>query len=269
MLPAGSVVAVSDLDHHSARLPFQEKHKTVLCELDENFNYKFVPECDVFVLTAMSNVIGVAQDIEKIVGMVRAKNPNVKILVDASQWAIHGKTDVKKWNVDALVFSGHKLGSDTGLGVLYLKAPDNWRADKFGGGQFRATGPARFEAGTLPLTQIAGLSSVVGHQSLVSNKEHIKNITSYLRNELEKIGRIKFISPRGAALLTFTIDGMHALDFGAMMGARGVCLRVGNMCASWLHERLGLGASIRISLGSWNTMDECKKVVEIIKGILD
>jgi cysteine desulfurase/selenocysteine lyase len=268
MLPTGSVVAVSDLDHHSARLPFQEKHKTLLCELDENFNYKSVPECDAFILTAMSNVLGMAQDIEKIIGLARAKYPNIKILVDASQWAIHEITDVKKWDVDALVFSGHKLGADTGLGALYLKQPDNWQTDKFGGGQFKAIGPAAFEAGTLPLTQLAGLPSAISHQSSLVIREHTKNMTDYLYSQLGKIERIKFVSPKGAALLSFTIDEMHAYDFGALMGAYGVCLRVGNMCASWLHQRLGLDATIRISVGAWNTMAECEQVVKIINEIV-
>jgi selenocysteine lyase/cysteine desulfurase len=68
--------------------------------------------------------------------------------------------------------------------------------------------------------------------------------------------------------LTFVVDGMHALDFGALMGANGICLRVGNMCASWLHRALGYDSTIRISLGSWNTMAEMKHVAGVIKNVL-
>jgi cysteine desulfurase/selenocysteine lyase len=258
MLPTDSLVAVSDLDHHSARLPFEAKHKTILCELDEALNYKSVPECDAVVLTVMSNVLGVSQKI--------IKDDKKIVIVDASQLVVHEKIDVKEMGCDALVFSGHKMGADTGLGILYLKEPKKWSTDKFGGGQFMATGPAMFEAGTLPLTQIAGLNAAI--QDIIDNRQKTSEKIEFLRNELSKISRIKFVSPKDAALLTFTIDEMHALDFGAMMGAHGVCLRVGNMCASWLHKRLGLDSTIRSSVGSWNTMSEMEQVIDIIKKVI-
>ena len=56
-------VAVSDLDHHSARLPWMAMGAdVVLCPLDGDFNIDAnqIPESDVIVITAMSNVLGVA-----------------------------------------------------------------------------------------------------------------------------------------------------------------------------------------------------------------
>jgi selenocysteine lyase/cysteine desulfurase len=87
-------------------------------------------------------------------------------------------------------------------------------------------------------------------------------------DELVKIPRIRMVSRRDAALLDFVVDGMHALDFGALIGTRGVCVRVGNMCATWIHDLLRIPGSVRISVGAYNTMDEVVQVVEYIKGIL-
>jgi cysteine desulfurase/selenocysteine lyase len=263
MLAPASVVAVSDLDHHSARLPFAEKHETIIIPLDSEFNIDVIgiEKSDAIVITAMSNVLGMPQDVKKIIAAARAKNPNVIAIVDAAQYAAHLPIDVKDWDCDALMFSGHKIGADTGLGIMYLKNPDMWRTTKFGGGMFMATGPARFEAGTLPLTQIAGLVPAI--KELRDGGPIIK----YLHGELSKLERVKIITKPNAALLSFTVDGMHALDFGAMMGAHGICLRVGNMCASWLHELMGLPGTIRISAGFWNTMDEAIQVTEAIKKI--
>ena len=132
-----------------------------------------------------------------------------------------------------------------------------------------AAAPANFEAGTLPLTQIAGLRVAIEEREKgIKNKEREIKLLEFLRKELSKILRIKFISPAGAHLLTFVIDGMHPLDFGAMAGAKDVCLRVGNMCASWIHARLGLSGTIRISVGPWNTMAEMKELIRIIKEII-
>ena len=260
MLPKNSVVAVSDLDHHSARLPFEAKYKTVIAPLDKDFNYDAaaIPKCDAFVITAMSNVLGVGQNVGNIPG-------NPLTIVDAAQLIAHEKIDVVECGYDALVFSGHKMGADTGIGILYLKEPDKWQTDKFGGGQYQATGPARFEAGTLPLTQIAGLIAAIEDKG---EKKKEKELLSYLRNEFSKIPRIKFISRPDAYVLTFIIKEMHPLDFGAMMGARGICLRVGNMCASWLHQRLGIDGSVRISVGPWNTIEEMKKIVRAVKEVI-
>ena len=87
-------------------------------------------------------------------------------------------------------------------------------------------------------------------------------------DELSKIDKIKIITQRDACMLSFYVDGMHALDFGALMGAMDVCLRVGNMCASWVHKRLGIDGSIRLSVGPWNTMDDAKYVVDAIRKVV-
>ncbi len=135
------VVAVSDLDHHSARLPWQALSNAggceiVVCPLDNNLNIDLtrIPKCDVFVITSMSNVLGVAQDVESIIRIARQKNPNVITIVDAAQLVAHNKLDVSKMGCDFLVFSGHKIGADTGVGIMYIRNPENFNPDKFGGG---------------------------------------------------------------------------------------------------------------------------------------
>jgi cysteine desulfurase/selenocysteine lyase len=252
---AGKTVIVSDLDHHSARLPFEKHCETILAPLTENLDYDWDKiksmKADAIVITAMSNVLGVPQKIPEL--------PFIKI-VDASQHAIHQKIDVAESGIDYLVFSGHKIGADTGLGILYQRSesePSNW-----GGGMYTASGAARFEAGTLPLTQIAGLGAAI--KELKVPDKNLEKLTGRLRAELARNGRLRFISPPGSHILTFSVDGMHHFDFGAMMGANDVCLRVGNMCASWLHKLLGIEGSARISLGWWNTADEMETLARII-----
>lgn len=278
-----STFAVSDLDHHSARLPWENllRHgkigREVVVDLDENFNIKIdsIPKTDVFVITAMSNVFGVAQDVGAIIQAARKKNPDVITVVDASQYVAHEKIDVKEWDCDFMVFSGHKIGADTGVGVLYIRDVERWWPDKFGGGMINRIidesnwvlnrAPEKFEAGTLPLTQICGLPYAI--ESLTGwSGGH--DLIAFMYDELSKIDKIKIITSRDACMLTFYVDGMHALDFGALMGARDVCLRVGNMCASWCHKMLGIDGSIRLSVGPWNNMDDAKYVVDAIRQVV-
>ncbi len=271
-------VAVSDLDHNSARVPWQMRDDTeiVLWALDADFNLAQPPMADIYVLTAMSNVLGVAQNVEKLSADIRKLNPNAIIVVDAAQYVVHEKIDAQKWDADFICWSGHKVGSDTGIGVMYVRNPGRWRVDKFGGGMVRRAlgvdidlydGVARYEAGTLPLTQIAGLVPAIDY--IEKNRPDL-NLIKYMHDELSKIGRIKILTARDATLLTFMVDGMHPLDFGALMGAHDVCVRVGNMCASNAVRAIGGDDAgvVRISVGGRNNMDEIKTAIQVIKDIV-
>ena len=297
---SGGQFAVSDLDHHSARLPWEallhrgKIHKMSVCDLDENFDIKIdsIPQCDYLIITAMSNVLGCAQDVSEIIRVARNKNPNVVAIVDASQYVVHNKIDVKELNCDFLVFSGHKIGADTGIGVLYIRDTEQYFPDKFGGGMVESVydmyaaqntnhdswiyqnngscwvtmaGPDKWEAGTLPLTQIAGLQPAIDY---LENHRPDLNLIKYMYDELLKNSLINILSRRDATVLTFTVDGMHSLDVGTMLGAYNICVRVGNMCAAWIHKKLGLGGTIRVSVGPWNTMDDAKTFVNTIQKIV-
>ena len=281
-------IMVSDLDHHSARLPFEVLRnsfdcKIVLCPMDRNYNLMCsdLPKADVFVITAMSNVLGVAQDVQGLISAARKKNPNVITIVDAAQYVVHEKIDVQKWNCDFMCFSAHKIGADTGLGVMYIKEPDRWVSpDKFGGGMVSRivgsaassnysvkweTAPAKFEAGTLPLTQIIGLEPAIEH--LISHRPNL-DLIKYLYDRLSRNENIQVITERDSAMFTFVPKNMHVLDFGVMAGTMGLCLRVGNMCAGWLHNLMELSGTVRISVGSWNAMSDVQKAADIIEGIV-
>jgi cysteine desulfurase/selenocysteine lyase len=302
-----STFAVSDLEHHSARLPWENLlhngkiRKELIYDLDENLNIKIdsIPKTDFLIITAMSNVLGIKQDVAEIIRAARLKNPDVITIVDASQYIVHEKIDVKKWDCDFLVFSGHKIGSDTGIGVLYIRDIDKYFPDKFGGGMINKivdgetlsenatdriggkmvyTGlegktsswllnkaPEKFEAGTLPLTQIIGLPNAIKY---LSNWGGGHDLIEYMYDELSQIPNIKIITKRDSTMISFIVKNMHVLDFGVLMGAKNICIRVGNMCATWIHKKLNIDGSIRISVGPWNTLEDAKYVIEQIKNLV-
>ena len=300
-----STFAVSDLDHHSARLPWEfllhdgKIRQEFIVDLDENLNIKIdsIPKTDFLIITAMSNVIGMPQDVESIIRVARSKNPNVITIVDASQYVVHKKIDVKKWDCDFAVFSGHKIGADTGVGVMYIKSPNKYFPDKFGGGMVNKIicddvkcntdnfvgkmiytdrngktstwllnkSPEKFEAGTLPITQIVGMKNAIDELKKWNGS---RDVHEFIYDELSQIKNIKLLTPRDASIISFTVQDMHALDFGALIGAHNICVRVGNMCATWIHKHLNIDSSIRISIGPWNTMDDAQYVVDVIKELV-
>ena len=277
-----SNIFVSDLDHHSARLPWhilanEKKINISLFNLDINLNISTdnISKIDIAVITAMSNVIGNKQDVKNIIKKIKKINPNVITIVDACQYVIHCPIDVNDWDCDFLCFSDHKIGSDTGVGILYIKDPMRWNLDKFGGGMIRSIRDSsvnfmedisRYEAGTLPLTQIIGLGEAIKELNFDSK---ILDYNRYIFNSLKDIQKIKFLSNDDSYILSFIIDDINCLDFGTYLSSYNICIRVGNMCASWLHKYLNCeSGSIRISLGFWNTKDEVEYVVDIIRKIL-
>lgn len=275
-------VVVSDLDHHSARMPWEYQNqigkcKICVCPLTNGLDIDKtkIPMADIMVITAMSNVTGIAQDVSGIIKQARKKNPNVITIVDAAQYVVHENIDIKKFDCDFLCFSAHKIGGDTGLGVMFIKEPDKYNTDKFGGGMVQKIldkkwilnlAPEKFEAGTLPLTQIISLPTAI--ENLQKSKLKTQKIISFMFNELKQIKKINMLSSNKSKVISFTIHGMAPIDFGALLGANNICVRVGNMCASWIHKYLNTDGSIRLSCGFWNTMAEAKYVIKKIKEIL-
>ncbi|MDR2685948.1 MAG: aminotransferase class V-fold PLP-dependent enzyme [Rickettsiales bacterium] len=273
-LSPDDVVIASDLDHHSARLPFMMRARVEPCALDKDFNLDaewLRARCargDVraVVITAMSNVLGMPQDVKKLV--VAAQGAFT--LVDAAQYAAHSDIDVADWGADAVAFSAHKVYGGTGLGVLYLKNPSALKSDMIGGGSIAwvdgdkwepAASAARFEAGTLPLVQLAGWPIAMEY----AKKNSVHNLTERLRAGLAEIPNVRIISPNGAALTTIYHEKTHALDLGSRLGAKGICCRAGTMCASWIHKKLALPATLRFSLGAWNDDADVDAILEALQ----
>ena len=117
--------------------------------------------------------------------------------MDAAQSVVHSKLDVKKMDCDFLCFSGHKIGADTGIGVMYIKNPDAWMVDKFGGGMVNRimdkkivlnTSPEKFEAGTLPITQIVALPQAIEY---LNQWDGGRDLIRFMYDELSKLENIK------------------------------------------------------------------------------
>ena len=130
---------------------------------------------------------GAVFDLARVRDMIRAKNPSILIIVDGSQAVPHFQLDVQALDIDYMVFTGHKLMSDTGIGILYGKksllkvltpaigggGAINWvREDGFAPSGL----PSRFEPGT---------PHIIGAGSLLRAIEYIESIGGYA--EIERI----------------------------------------------------------------------------------
>ena len=95
----------------------------------------------------------------------------------------------------------------------------------------------------------------IGNENIV---KHEKELIEYGQEVLRKNNSVKLIgSPKNkGSVLSFTLDGVHPHDIATILDEDGVAIRAGHHCCQILHEKLGLAATARASLGVYNTKDD-------------
>jgi len=278
----GDEVIVSEMEHHSNIVPWQlvcEKKKAVLKVIPFNDNGELlVDQLDglitdrtkIVAVNHISNSLGTINPIQKIIDIAHARG--VKVLVDAAQSVQHLKIDVQEWDVDFLVFSGHKLYGPTGIGVLYgkedlLNEMPPWQ----GGGEMikevRFTGttynelPFKFEAGTPNYIDAIGLGAAIEYVENIG----LENIDAYEQELLayatEKLSSIDGLKIYGTAehktsVISFLVDGIHFYDMGMLLDQMGIAVRTGTHCTEPIMQHFGIDGTVRASFSFYNTKEE-------------
>jgi cysteine desulfurase/selenocysteine lyase len=182
-----------------------------------------------------------------------AHKVGAKVLVDGAQAIAHTEVDVQALDCDFFTFSGHKVFSPTGIGVLYGKQ-------------------ALLEA--MPPYQGGGeMIKVVSFSGTTYNAIGIPAITNYeselLNYATQKILEIKGLRIIGtaaekASIISFEIEGIHASDLGTLLDHQGVAIRVGHHCAMPVMEFFGVDATTRASLAFYNNRADIDALVDAI-----
>ena len=106
-------------------------------------------------------------------------------------------------------------------------------------------------------------------------EDHENQILEYGLEKLRKDNAVSIIgNPKDrASIISFTIKGIHPHDIATILDDDGVAIRAGHHCCQILHEKLGIPASARASIGVYNNKDDidvlcesinkCKKVFQI------
>src|SRR5262249_28175750 len=129
--------------------------------------------------------------------------------------------------------------------------------------------PMRFEAGTPPIVQAAGLAAAIDYVDglgRVAIHRHEQSLLAHATEALSAINSVRIVGTaqgRGA-ILSFAVDGIHADDLGTMLDREGVAVRGGHHCAQPLMERMGIGGTARASFALYNTHEEVDALVAAI-----
>ena len=106
------------------------------------------------VCMAVNNETGGINNIARMVKLARKKNPSVHFHCDGVQAFCKIPISAKKWDVDSLSVSGHKIAAPKGIGALYLKKGVRILPSIYGGSQQNKVRP-----GTENLSGIAAMGA--------------------------------------------------------------------------------------------------------------
>ncbi len=281
-LGPGDEILVTEMEHHANIVPWQlvaeaTGAKVVAAPITDDgeldlaaFKERLSPRTKLAAFAWVSNVLGTVNPVEELVAMAHERS--VPVLVDAAQAVQHRPVDVQALGADFLVFSGHKMYGPSGVGVLWgradlLEAMPPWQGGgdmiervSFAGTTFNEI-PFRFEAGTPDIAGIVALGVAadwLGEIGLEAVERHEAELLGHALRTLGQIPDIRIVgSPaRRVSVVSFALDGVHPQDVGTMLDLDGIAIRTGHHCAMPLHERLGLTASARASVGVYNTTDD-------------
>jgi cysteine desulfurase/selenocysteine lyase len=290
-LGAGDEIVVTEMEHHSNIVPWQQAAAKVGAklrwapitgdgELDlEAFGRLLGARTRLVAVTGVSNVLGTINPIREITAVAHAAR--ARVLMDGAQWVGHLPTDVRALGVDFLAFSAHKMLGPGGVGVLYAKRELLEQMPPFlgGGGMVSAVtqkgftpadSPARFEAGTPPIAGVIAFQEALDYLDRVgleSIHQHGCELGAYARRLLTEIPGVRLLGPssdRQSGIVSFVVDGLHPHDVAHLLNTQGVAVRAGQHCAMPLHQRLGLSATTRASFYLYNTAAEVAALAEAL-----
>ena len=298
-LKEGDEILITELEHHSNYVPwhFLRKSKGIKIEFAEindegeitieSIEKKITPKTKLIAITHLSNVTGAILPIKEITELAHSKD--IAVLVDGCQSAPHLKLDMQDLDCDFYAISCHKMYGPTGLGILYAKK--KWLEElppyQGGGGMIKEVKrdsisygdlPNKYEAGTMATAQVIAFDQSIkflekiGIENIV---KHEKELIEYGQEILRKNNSVELIgNPKNkGAVLSFTIKSVRPHDIATILDEDGVAIRAGHHCCQILHDKLGISASARASLGVYNTKDDldqlnssinnCKKIFNL------
>jgi cysteine desulfurase / selenocysteine lyase len=297
-LAAGDVVVLTHMEHHANIVPWH------VLAAERGIEIRWIPltpdgrldlgdldrlldGAKVLSASAMSNVLGTLNPVADLA--TAAHDVGALAVVDACQYVPHNATDVQAWGADFAAFSSHKMCGPSGIGALWGRAELLDATPPFlGGGNMisdvRLDGftpapvPAKFEAGTMPITEAIGFGAAVDFlQALGMDavRRHEMELTTYALETLTaRFGDdITIHGPHDVAVrggvLSFAFRDVHPHDVSQVLDQHNVCIRAGHHCAKPLMRVLGVAATARASVYLYNDRDDVDALAEALDGASD
>ena len=288
---AGMHVITTSIEHASVTNPFiwlsENGFEVTYLGVDEYGQVKMEelknairPDTILVSIMHVNNEIGALQPIEEIGKVIKALNPKCLFHVDAIQ--SYGKMAIfpKKWNVDMLSVSGHKIHGPKGSGFLFIKDKTKVKPLIHGGGQQKG-----MRSGTENVPAIAGLAvaSEEMYQNLEENRNHLFALRDYFIEEVEKLDGVSVNGKKdhdsAPHIVSVSIEGVRAEVILHTLEDRNIYVSAGSACASnkpaisstlqsiGLKKEL-LDSTVRFSFSIHTTKEELDYALEVMREVI-
>jgi cysteine desulfurase / selenocysteine lyase len=291
----GDEIVITAIEHHSNIVPWQmlcaEKGATLRVApvndagdiIIEEFTKLLNERTKIVAFGHASNALGTINPVRQMTQL--AHDAGAIVIIDGAQGVPHLPIDVQEIGCDFYAFSGHKVYGPTGIGALYgrealLEAMPPW----MGGGDmilsvsFEKTTynalPYKFEAGTPNIADTIGLATAleyVASLGLENIAAHEHDLLTYATDRLQQIDGLRVIGTarQKAAVISFTLEGVHPHDIGTILDQEGIAIRTGHHCAQPLMMRFNVPATGRASFGVYNTRAEADALVDGLRKVIE
>lgn len=275
----------SNIEHPSTyeTLEFLKKNGFEVTYLKVNdegvINFKDLKEAikeETFLVTIMhaNNEIGSLMPIEKIGRYLNKLNQEIYFHVDAVQSFLKLNFKPKRYNIDFMSISGHKIHGPKGIGILFKDEKIKLEPLLTGGGQQN-----NLRSGTENTSGIIGICEAIieGNKNLADRINYISNLKAYLSSLIIKnIEDVKINTPKESIchILNISFLGVKGEILLHALEQKGIYVSTGSACSSKKKKSRVLQnikltdeeveGAIRFSLSEFNTKEEIEYVAEIL-----
>lgn len=241
----------------------------------DSFTKMMTEDVDLVSIMHVSNETGAINNIARLVEYAKSVNENVIFHCDGVQ--AFGKIDVNvdDLNVDMYTISAHKIHGCKGVGALYVAPNIKLKPIVFGGGQ-----EGGLRSGTENILGVFTLAEAcrLATQNLNKNYDHVASLKKCFLEGLNLSG-LKFVlhsfGENSPYIVSISFMGCRAETLLNMLDDKGVMIGNGSACSSKnsgnrILENMGVSkqeieSNIRISFSKYNTIDEVKELLKILK----
>ena len=289
-LGPGDEILITWLEHHANIVPWQMVCAATgatlkVAPIDERGELRFEaweallsPRTRLVAVAHVSNALGTVLPVARIVKAAHARG--VPVLLDGAQAVPHGGADMQALDCDFYAFSAHKLYGPTGIGVLYgrealLREMPPWQGGgdmilsvSFAGTTYNDL-PWKFEAGTPNISGAVGLGAAIDYlETLGSAAIHAHEQHLLAKATAAALGipglRVIGTAADKAAVLSFTVEGIHPHDLGTILDHEGVAIRTGHHCAMPVMDFFGIPATARASFACYNDDADIERLIRAL-----
>ena len=285
---AGMHVITTSIEHPSVGNPFlwlaENGFEVTYLSVDANGQIQLDelknairPDTVLVSIMHVNNEIGALQPIEAAGKVIKAANPKCLFHVDAIQ--SYGKMVIypKKWNIDMLSVSGHKIHGPKGSGFLFIKDKTKVKPLIHGGGQQKG-----MRSGTENVPAIAGLAVAAEemYAHLEENRNHLFALRDYFIEEVEKLDGVSVNGKKdhdsAPHIVSVSIEGVRAEVILHTLEDRNIYVSAGSACSSnkpaisntlqsiGLKKEL-LDSTVRFSFSIHTTKEELDYALEVMR----